>query len=102
MYTKRIISLIQFTIGVFIFSQAAFERLPQNRELEPRKRAEAEALINLGCNRKKLQNKIATETGKHLTLKDLKNSPSLLKKGDKNTVVKAVNLLEIKYLKYLQ
>ena len=68
-----------------MFSQAAFKRLPQNRKLKPRERAEAEALINLECNRKKLQNKNATETRKHLTLKDLTNSQSVLKKGDENT-----------------
>ena len=102
MYTNRIISLIQFTIGVFVFSQAAFEHLPQNRKFEPRERAEAEALINLGCNRKKLQNKIATETRKQPTLKDLTNIQSALKKGDENNLVMAVNLLETKYRKYLQ
>ena len=84
-----------------MFSQAAFEHLPQNRKLEPRER-EAEALINLGCNRKKLQNKIATETRKHPTLKNLTNIQSALKKDDENNLVKAVNLLETKYRTYLQ
>lgn len=81
--------------------QNAFEHLPQNRTLAPSERKEAEKYLGLGCNNKKLQNKIAAETGKHPTLKDLTNIRSAMRKDNENDLSEAVSLLKNKYRKII-
>lgn len=98
---KRINSLQIYLKDLFHSIQSAIKHLPQNITLAPSERKEAEEFIRLGCNKKKLQNKIAAETGKHETLKDLTNIRSAMKKDNENSLTEAVSLLENKYRKIL-
>lgn len=72
------------------------EKLPENQKLCPKDHKMVVDALKLGCNKKLLQEKLALESNKRVTLKDLKNIQSSLKNEDDNTLKKAVQLLEKK------
>jgi len=54
-------------------NEILFNHLPNQRKVTPQVRSEIIEMMDLKANKKCIQNKIQTETGKVLTLRDLTN-----------------------------
>lgn len=73
-------------------------QLPQQRKLSLSEQKEAEKLLRLKANKKLIQDKLASETGKCISLKDLSNMSSMANAGStRNDLEECVKKLTEKY-----
>ena len=79
------------------FFQALFEHLPQQRKLSDDMKCKAGEFLSLKVNKKLLQQKLSSESGKKVTLKDISNIATKLANKDRNNIDNVVDLLQSKY-----
>ena len=73
-------------------------QLPQQRKLSLSEQKEAEKLLSLKANKKLVQDKLASETGKCISLKDLTNISSMTKASStRNNLEECVKKLTDKH-----
>lgn len=78
--------------------QELFKQLPQQRKLSDEEKEEAAKYLSLKANKKMLQDKLATSTGKSIVLKDLSNLKEKMKAGkSRNDLDMAVKQLSEKH-----
>lgn len=81
--------------------QELFRRLPHQRILSENEQKEAESMLVLKANKKLIQDKLASATGKAVLLKDLTNISTRMRKGDtRNDLQKCVQNLQEVYGKF--
>ena len=59
--------------SVVVVFQTIFQHLPQQRRLQPETKLSTKKLIQLGANKKRVQQQLMAETGMVVTLKDVHN-----------------------------
>ena len=65
-----------------MLGQELFRRLPHERKLTETEEREAQKLLGLRANKKMVQNRLASQTGKVILLRDLSNVAKKLKSSE--------------------